>query len=64
MIVFICGEFNLWIDDSSIRSTVDLLDMTDSCNLMNIFNEPKSASCYILDLVLTDKDSNLVSDVC
>ena len=61
--IFICGDFNLWIDDISARGVTDFGDLLDYFGLRNLVDAVTSVSDHILDLVITDSDSGLVLDL-
>ena len=60
---FICGDFNLWMDDINARGVTDFSDLLDYFSLRNLVDAATSVSGHILDLVITDSDSSLVLDL-
>ena len=54
--VYICGDFNQWIDDPNDRDAKLFLELMDGVNFLNNVNVPTSRSGHILDLVFSDKD--------
>ena len=54
--VYICGDFNQWVDDPNDRDATLFLELMDSFNFTNNVNAPTSRSNHTLDLVLSDKD--------
>lgn len=63
MKIFICGDFNLWMDDSNNSSVNNFKEVIDSHNLENRVLEPTSRSNHILDLIICDKDLGLISGI-
>ena len=61
--VLICGDFNLWIDDSDNASVIAFVEMMDSYNLVNKVHEATSIGGHILDLVFCDIDRDPVQDL-
>ena len=61
--IFICGDFNLWIDDISARGVTDFGDLLDYFGLRNLVDAATLVSGHILDLVITDSDSGLVLEL-
>ena len=57
---FICGDFNLWIDNTSARGVADFSDLLDYFSLTN---SVILAGGHILDLVITGSDSSLVQEL-
>ena len=61
--VFICGDFNIWVDDENNGSATEFIEMMNSLNLENKVNRATSVSGHTLDLVFCDMDHNLVQDL-
>ena len=61
--IFICGDFELWID-LNISSTMEFLGVMNSFNLINKVQTATAIGGHKLDLVLADEDHGLVGDVC
>ena len=61
--VIVCGDFNIWMDDLSVRYVSEFVDVMDSFNLANVVDEPTTIGGHTVDLVFADKDINLVQDV-
>lgn len=61
--VIICGDFNVWMDDLNARYVTDFVDMIESFNLVNVVNEVTSIGGHTIDLILVDKDNNMLQDV-
>ena len=57
---YICGDFNLWIDDLGARGVEDFYEIMEYFDLENSVGSATSVSGHILDLVVTGKDSGLV----
>ena len=49
--VFVCGDFNLWIDNQEDNNVKFFLEIMDSFNLINKVNSATSTGGHILDLV-------------
>ncbi|MEL7520346.1 MAG: endonuclease/exonuclease/phosphatase family protein, partial [Cyanobacteria bacterium J06553_1] len=54
--VYICGDFNQWVEDPNSRNAVLFLELMDSFNFTNNVNTPTSRRGHTLDLVFSDKD--------
>ena len=54
--VYICGDFNHWVEDSTDNDAVQFLDLMDCMNFTNDVNVPTARSGHTLDLVFSDKD--------
>lgn len=54
--VYICGDFNHWVDDPTDNAAVQFLDLMDCMNFTNDVNVPTARSGHTLDLVFSDKD--------
>ena len=61
--VVICGDFNLWIDDQSLYSPQEFLELMDSFHMVNRVLESTSIGGHILDLVFSDKSNDVVGNV-
>ena len=59
----ICGDFNLWLDLPDRPSTRKFLEIINTFNVKNNVHSPTARSGHILDLVLTDERSKLVSNI-
>lgn len=62
--VFICGDFNFWIEDFGNTSAMAFIEMMNSFNLGDKVNEVTSIGGHALDLVFSDMDRDLVKGVC
>lgn len=62
--VLICGDFNIWMEDHNNLPTIFFTDMIDTFNMTNKVQIATSMGGHVLDLILTDKDCDLVHDVC
>ena len=60
---FICGDFNLWINDTNARGVANFGDLLDYFSLRNSVDAATSVGGHILDLVITDSDCGLVLDL-
>ena len=61
--IFICGDFNLWIDNTNDYYVKEFIEMMKSFNLDNRVETPTSIGGHVLDLVFTDMSRDLVQDV-
>lgn len=52
--IYICGDFNLRIDDVNDQHSKTFIDMMSAQQLLNKVHEPTSQSGHILDLVFCD----------
>ena len=62
--VLYVGDFNVWVEDSMNDIVKKFTDVLDNFNLKNHVTTPTYDSGHILDLVITNKDSELVSGLC
>ena len=60
---YICGDFNIWMDNKENYTTRCFQDMMKSFNLTNKVESSTSVGGHILDLVFCDSDHNLVYEV-
>ena len=60
---YICGDFNILIDNEENYTTRRFHDMMKSFNLVNKVESSTSVGGHILDLVFCDSDHNLVHEV-
>ena len=63
MKTYICGDFNLWLDDLNNNSANNFKEIIDSHNLENKVLESTSRSKHILDLIICDKDFGQISEI-
>lgn len=56
--VFIYGDFNLWIDDLDVASTINFIEMMDTLNFTSMVDTVTPVSGHIIDLVFCDKEHN------
>lgn len=61
---FICGDFNFWMEDPRARYVMEFTDLMDSFDLVNMVNAVTSTGGHMLDLVFSNKEHNLVQEVC
>ena len=61
--VFICGDFNLWIDDENDRHAREFMDSMDSRQFSNKVNEVTSRSGHMLDLIFCDGDRDVLRNL-
>ena len=54
--VYICGDFNLWLDDQEDRDAKCFLELMDSVNYTNKVMVPTSRSGHILQPIFCDTD--------
>ena len=60
----ICGDFNYWLDNPSLKPyTNEFMSLLDINNMSNYVQVPTHISGYILDLVLTSVGVRLVNRV-
>ena len=60
----ICGDFNYWLDNPSLKSyTNEFMSLLDINNMSNYVQMPTRISGHILDLVLTPVGADLVNRV-
>ena len=59
---FYVGDFNLWVDELNTESK-KFLNLLQSYNLDNYINLPTYQSGHTLDLVISQKHSNLLHDI-
>ena len=58
----ICGDFNYWLDNPSIKPyTNEFMSLLDISNMSNYVQVPTHISGYILDLVLTPVGVDLIN---
>ena len=58
----ICGDFNYWLDNPSLKSyTNEFMSLLDINNMSNYVQVPTHISGHILDLVLTPVGVDLVN---
>ena len=62
--VFICGDFNIWLEDTGNSSVIAFTEMMYSFNFNNKVNEATSVGGHVLDLVFSDSDHDPVQRVC
>ena len=55
----ICGDFNLWMDDSSLPSVDMMNNLLASYNLKNNITTATSSTGHALDLVIDDQEGRL-----
>lgn len=55
----ICGDFNLWMDDSSLPSVDRMNNLLASYNLKNNITTATSSTGHALDLVIDDQEGRL-----
>ena len=63
MRTYICGDFNIWLDDLNNNSANNFKETIDSHNLENKVLEPTSRSNHVLDLIICDKDFGLIREI-
>lgn len=61
--LFICGDFNLWMDDNNDPYVKRFKENLDIFNLANMVTIPTSRGGHILDLILNETPDGLVSNV-
>ena len=61
--LYICGDFNFWVDDPCDNNACQFLEIMDSSNYTNHVNAPTTRSGHTLDLVLSNKDMCSVRNV-
>ena len=61
--LLLVGDFNVHVDDAEDREAVQFLEVLESCGLKQHVWEPTHVRGHTLDLVITRKDINLVSEV-
>ena len=61
--IYICGDFNIWMDDRRNHTANVFQEMMKSFNLVNKVEKVTSAGGHTIDLVFCDSDHNLVSNV-
>ena len=61
--LFICGDFNYHVDDSSDREATSVLQLFDMLNLKQHVSDPTHIHGHTLDLILTRCSENTVADV-
>ena len=61
--VIYLGDFNTWVDDNNNNDAHIFLELLDTFNLKNFVNEPTCRSGHTLDLVITNEQNPLVSDL-
>ena len=59
----VLGDFNIHTDKLDNPDTITFLDFLDSLNFINKVNFPTHTSGHTLDLIIEDKDLQLLSDV-
>ena len=59
----ICGDFNYWLDNPSLKPYTEFMSLLDINNMSNYVQVPTHISGHILDLVLTPVGVNLVNRV-
>ena len=58
----ICGDFNYWLDNPSLKPyTNEFMSLLDINNMSNYVQVPMHISGHILDLVLTPVDVDFVN---
>ena len=59
--ILICGDFNLHVDNKADNYVKEFLEILESHNLENCVDDPTTLSNHLIDLVIQNKDSNIVS---
>ena len=54
--IYICGDFNLWVDDPTDSNASKFIDIMDSANYTNHITAPTAEKGHTLDLVLSNKE--------
>ena len=60
---FYVGDFNLWVDDELNTESKKFLNLLQTYNLDNYINLPTYQSGHTLDLVISQKHTNLLHDI-
>lgn len=55
--LIVCGDFNVWVEDPSVRYVTEFVELMLSFNLTNLVLQPTSVRGHTIDLVFVDKDS-------
>ena len=61
--VIICGDFNIWADNETDPVVMNFIDMMSSFGLSNNVQEATSMGGHILDLVFSESNYDLVSEI-
>ena len=61
--LLIAGDFNFHLDDTTNCDTIKFMDILDSANLSQHVLGPTHRKGHTLDLIITQQNSNLVTDV-
>ena len=61
--VFICGDFNFWLDDIDSYGVSGFIEMMDILHFSNKVDKVTSSTGHILDLVFCDTVHNLIQEV-
>lgn len=60
---FVFGDFNLWVDVPTDHYGVNFMELMESFNLINKVNSATSEGGHMLDLVFTNKDSDMIDEL-
>ena len=61
--IYICGDFNFWVDDPNNSNARQFLEIMDCSNYINHVTAPTAKYGHTLDLVLSNKDICSVRNV-
>ena len=59
----VLGDFNIWIEDEDNFYAKKFRTELDYLNMVNFVTEPTTRNTHILDLIISNKENNLVKDV-
>ena len=60
---FICGDFNIWLDNISDKYTSEFHELLDQHNLTNSVSEPTTDSGHIIDLVIHHNEQRIIKNI-
>lgn len=61
--VIICGDFNLWLDDSGARYVSLFIDTMATFSFGNYVDKPTSVGGHMIDLVFADTTCDIIHDL-
>lgn len=61
--VFIVGDVDIHVDDSSLATTINFIDIVSSCDLEQLVKEPTHGAGYTLDIFIVDSSTTATMSV-